>query len=85
MQQHPVRFPDATFRRIRDAAMRKGFAFTSASEFIRHAVNQGLTGGDGDEQRIAATLGQISGPNWRASKPFSRPCSRSLTRWRRLC
>ena len=57
MQQHAVRYPSPTFRKIREAAKGRGFA--SASEFIRHAVNQELTGGDRDEQWITATLGEI--------------------------
>ena len=57
MQQHAVRFPDPTFKKIREAAKKRGF--TSSSEFIRHAVNQELSGGDRDDQRIATTLGQI--------------------------
>jgi len=57
MPQRTIRFSDTTLQRIQQAAKEKGFASTAA--IIRHAVDRELSGGDGVEQRIAATLDQI--------------------------
>jgi hypothetical protein len=57
MPQRTIRFSDTTLLRIQQAAKERGFASTAA--IIRHAVDRELTGGDGVEQRIAATLDQI--------------------------
>lgn len=57
MSQRTIRFSDTTLQRIQQAAKEKGFASTAA--IIRHVVDRELSGGDGVEQRIAATLDQI--------------------------
>ncbi len=59
MAQRSIRFSGTTLQQIRQAAKQKGFK--SAAAMIRHAVDQELTGGDGVEQHIAATLDQIQG------------------------
>ena len=59
MAQRSIRFSETTLQQIRQAAKQKGFK--SAAAMIRHAVDQELTGGDGVEQHIAATLDQIQG------------------------
>jgi hypothetical protein len=57
MPQRTIRFSETTLQQIQQAARQKGFA--SAAAMIRHAVDQGLAGSDGVEQRIAATLDRI--------------------------
>src|SRR5712692_8520605 len=57
MPQRTIRFSETTLQQIQHAAKQKGFASTTA--MIRYAVDQELTGGDGVEQRIAATLDRI--------------------------
>ena len=57
MPQRTIRFSETTLQQIQRVAKQKGFA--SATAMIRHAVDQELTGGDGVEQRIAATLDRI--------------------------
>ena len=57
MPQRTIRFSETTLQQIQQAAKQKGFA--SIAAVIRHAVDQELTGGDGVEQRIAATLDRI--------------------------
>jgi hypothetical protein len=57
MPQRTIRFSETTLQQIQRAAKQKGFA--SIAAVIRHAVDQELTGGDGVEQRIAATLDRI--------------------------
>jgi hypothetical protein len=57
MPQRTIRFSETTLQQIQRAAKQKGFA--SIAAMIRHAVDQELTGGDGVEQRIAATLDRI--------------------------
>src|SRR5438045_9075695 len=57
MPQRTIRFSETTLQQIQQDAKQKGFA--SIAAVIRHAVDQELTGGDGVEQRIAATLDRI--------------------------
>ena len=57
MPQRTIRFSETTLQQIQQAAKQKDFA--SIAAVIRHAVDQELTGGDGVEQRIAATLDRI--------------------------
>lgn len=57
MPQLTIRFPQSRVGQIRDAARKRGFA--SPTGLMRHAVEQELAGGDGAEQRIAATLDRI--------------------------
>ena len=57
MPQRTIRFSETTLQQIQRAAKQKGFA--SIAAVIRHAVDQELTGSDGVEQRIAATLDRI--------------------------
>ena len=59
MPQRTIRFSDTTLQQIQQATKQNGFRSTAA--MIRHAVDQELTGGDGVEQHIAATLDQIQG------------------------
>jgi len=59
MPQLTIRFPQSRVGQIRDAARKRGFA--SPTALMRHAVEQELAGGDGAEQRIAATLDRIGG------------------------
>ena len=57
MPQRTIRFSETTLQQIQQATKQKGFASTAA--MIRHAVDQELSGVDGVEQRIAATLDRI--------------------------
>jgi len=59
MPQLTIRFPQSRVGQIRDTARKRGFA--SPTALMRHAVEQELAGGDGAEQRIAATLDRIGG------------------------
>src|SRR5215467_1521514 len=59
MLQRTIRFSQTTLQQIQQAAKQKGFASTAA--IIRHAVDQELTNGEGDKQRMAAPLDQIQG------------------------
>jgi hypothetical protein len=59
MPQRTIRFSDTTLQQIQQATKQNGFRSTAA--MIRHAVDQELTGGDGVEQHIVATLDQIQG------------------------
>ena len=61
MAQRAIRFSEATDNRIREAFEKRGFS--SPTAFIRHAVEQELTGRQdelvGAEERLVASIEQI--------------------------
>jgi hypothetical protein len=61
MPQRTIRFSDTTYQSVREATAKRGFS--SPTVFIRHAVEQELSGHKEDlasaEQRLAASIEQV--------------------------
>jgi transposase-like protein len=80
MAQRAIRFSETTDKEIQEAAGRHGFS--SPTAFIRHSVEQQLSGRSeelvGAEERLAASLERVRQEIFQLEEP-SRPCSRSWT------
>lgn len=87
MAQRAIRFSESTDKGIREATEKRGFS--SPTAFIRHAVEQALSGHKEElassEQRLAASMEQVRQELLAHWGERNKPCSRWWTAWPRFC